>query len=212
MTHLLAHSPVTPQTGRRPTTGNSTASGFSSRTVSVNDVSSFYKDKTYYASTPDSRPSTPSAPLFPNRKATPSPPPGAKIAQDLARDNCAAKPGACGISAEALIPLPRPSKDAPAPPKQEASWWIRANLWYNTYRKFFTFVVSLNLVMIVLALSGHFHYARNYPGAMVLGNLTAAILVRNELFGRFLYLTLNTLFAKVCLFCALIHSMRLTRQ
>ena len=41
-------------------------------------------------------------------------------------------------------------------------------------------------------------YPRNYTGAFILGNLLAAILVRNELFGRFLYLFVNTLFAKVC--------------
>lgn len=32
---------------------------------------------------------------------------------------------------------------------------------------------------------------------MVLGNLYVAILIRNELFGRCLYLLVNTLFAKV---------------
>lgn len=40
-------------------------------------------------------------------------------------------------------------------------------------------------------------YPRNYTGAFILGNLLSAILVRNELFGRFLYLLVNTLFAKV---------------
>lgn len=33
---------------------------------------------------------------------------------------------------------------------------------------------------------------------MVLGNLSVAILVRNEVFGRILYLFVNTCFAKVC--------------
>jgi hypothetical protein len=32
---------------------------------------------------------------------------------------------------------------------------------------------------------------------MVLGNLLTAILVRNEVFGRFVYLLVNKLFAKV---------------
>ena len=40
-------------------------------------------------------------------------------------------------------------------------------------------------------------YPRNYTDAMVLGNLLTAILVRNELFGRFVYLLVNKLFARV---------------
>lgn len=42
------------------------------------------------------------------------------------------------------------------------------------------------------------HYPRKYTGALILGNLLAAILMRNELFGRLLYLIVNTCFAKVC--------------
>jgi hypothetical protein len=88
--------------------------------------------------------------------------------------------------------------DKPAPAKKkQASRWIRLQLWFNTYRKFFTIVMVLNLVGIVLAASGHFPYARKFTGAMVLGNLLFAILMRNELFGRLLYLVINTLFAKV---------------
>lgn len=57
--------------------------------------------------------------------------------------------------------------------------------------------MSFNLVGIGLAIAGVWHYPRNYTGAFVLGNLLVAILMRNELFGRFLYLLVNTLFAKV---------------
>ena len=53
------------------------------------------------------------------------------------------------------------------------------------------------MVGIILAASGHFPYAVKYTGAMALGNLNFAILMRNELFGRFLYLFVNTCFAKV---------------
>lgn len=63
--------------------------------------------------------------------------------------------------------------------------------------KFFTFVVTLNAIGILLAATKVWTYPRHYTGALVLGNLLTAILVRNELFGRFLYLTVNTLFAKV---------------
>ena len=60
------------------------------------------------------------------------------------------------------------------------------------------FVMTLNIVGVALAASGRFPYAHRYIGAFVLGNLSAAVLVRNELFGRILYLIINTLFAKVC--------------
>ena len=101
-------------------------------------------------------------------------------------------------------------------PKKRANRWIRYQLWYNTYRsvglfkkerlpdfanyfhrKFFTVVVCLNFVGILLAALGKWEYPRIRTGALVLGNLQMAILVRNELFGRLLYLVLNTLFAKV---------------
>lgn len=65
------------------------------------------------------------------------------------------------------------------------------------YRKFFTFVMSINITGIVLAAVGVWSYPHRYTGACVLGNLLVAILMRNELFGRLLYLIVNTLFAKV---------------
>jgi hypothetical protein len=63
--------------------------------------------------------------------------------------------------------------------------------------KFFVLVLSINLTGLVLAASGKWQYARRYSGACVLGNLLMAILMRNELFGRLLYLVVNTLFQKV---------------
>ena len=59
----------------------------------------------------------------------------------------------------------------------------------------------MNLIGMILAAGGQWTYPRRYSGASVLGNLLVAILMRNELFGRCLYLTVNTLFAKVCFFC-----------
>lgn len=64
-------------------------------------------------------------------------------------------------------------------------------------RKLFTFVFTLNMAGIGLAASGHFPYAMKWTSAMALGNLNFAILMRNELFGRLLYLLMNTCFAKV---------------
>lgn len=64
-------------------------------------------------------------------------------------------------------------------------------------RKFFVFTFTLNLVGIAIAASGHWPYARQYTSALILGNIHVSVLVRNELFGRFLYLLINTVFAKV---------------
>lgn len=75
-----------------------------------------------------------------------------------------------------------------APEKPNIKWWILFELWFNVYRRFFTFVVLFNLVGIILAAVGRFRYAENHLGALVLGNLLCAILMRNELFVRFLYL------------------------
>jgi hypothetical protein len=44
---------------------------------------------------------------------------------------------------------------------------------------------------------GRFEYATDHSGALVLGNLLCAVMMRNELFLRFLYLIANTFFAKV---------------
>lgn len=76
------------------------------------------------------------------------------------------------------------------------SRWIRFQLWFNTYRKFFTFIVIFELIGMILAGTNHFPYARKNSGAIVIGNILAAVVVRNEIFGRFLYLVVNTLFAK----------------
>jgi hypothetical protein len=77
-------------------------------------------------------------------------------------------------------------KPAPTPPK--ISRWILFELWFNTYRKFFTFVTLLNLTGIILTALGRWPYAENHLGALVLGNLLCAIMFRNELWMRFLYL------------------------
>jgi hypothetical protein len=63
--------------------------------------------------------------------------------------------------------------------------------------KFFVFICVLNLVGVVLAASGHWPYAVRYTGALILGNFHISVLVRNEIFGRFLYLFVNSCFAKV---------------
>lgn len=102
--------------------------------------------------------------------------------------------------------------------KKQTSRCIQFGLWFNTYRsvgsitplmrsyqvvehyayrKFFIFVLTVNTIGILLAGVNIWTYPRKYTGAFVVGNLFTAILMRNELFGRVLYLIVNTLFAKV---------------
>jgi hypothetical protein len=76
----------------------------------------------------------------------------------------------------------------PTPPKAKVPRWVLADLWFNTYRKFFTFIILLNLAGIIMTALGRFPYAENHLGALVLGNLLSAVLFRNELWLRFLYL------------------------
>lgn len=73
-------------------------------------------------------------------------------------------------------------------PKPKISRWILFELWFNAYRRLFTFVTLLNLTGIIMAALGRFPYAENHLGALVLGNLLCAILMRNELWMRFLYM------------------------
>ena len=99
--------------------------------------------------------------------------------------------------------------------RQEASRWIRFQLWFNTYRcdgnphpypgfvpltpsfrKLFTLVVSINITGILCAVIRKQGHPRE---CYILGNLLAAILMRSELSGRVLHLIVNTCFAKVVL-------------
>ncbi|KAH9946290.1 uncharacterized protein BXZ73DRAFT_95794 [Epithele typhae] len=80
--------------------------------------------------------------------------------------------------------------------KHKVSKVITFKLWYNTYRKLFTIAFSVNMIMFGFAVSGHWPYAVKYAGAFAVGNFNFSILMRNEIFGRILYLIVNTLFAK----------------
>ncbi|KAI0302371.1 hypothetical protein B0F90DRAFT_1816577 [Multifurca ochricompacta] len=80
--------------------------------------------------------------------------------------------------------------------KSKTTRRIRFQLWFNTYKKFFTFIVLLNLVGLILATVHVWQYPWKYTGALALGNFLTAVLMRNELFGRLLYSLVNKLFAK----------------
>ena len=94
-------------------------------------------------------------------------------------------PEATTSTAPAAAP---PPPKAVKTPKPKPSRWTLFQLWFNTYRKFFILVTAVNLTGIILAAVGRFPYAENHLGALVLGNLLCAILMRTELFLRFLYL------------------------
>ncbi|KAF8638501.1 hypothetical protein AX16_010484 [Volvariella volvacea WC 439] len=93
------------------------------------------------------------------------------------------------------LSVPRPS-GLPPMPKRKVSRLVRFTVWFNTYRKFFLISFGLNMILLALAASGHFPYGRKFAGAFVVGNFNFAILMRNEVFGRLLYLIVNTCFAK----------------
>lgn len=80
------------------------------------------------------------------------------------------------------VPVPAGKKLAKKP-----NAWLLFFLWFNTYRQFFVFITSLNLIGIILAGVGRFRYAENHLGALVLGNLLLAVMMRNELLLRILY-------------------------
>ncbi|KAM6502508.1 hypothetical protein JOM56_002485 [Amanita muscaria] len=93
------------------------------------------------------------------------------------------------VSRKFQVPAPK----APAPNSRR---WVRFQLWFNTYRKLYILTVVFNIIALLFTLSGTWTYPQQHTGAFVLGNILAAIVCRNELFGRLLYLTVNTLFAK----------------
>lgn len=78
--------------------------------------------------------------------------------------------------------------ERPAPVKPKPSRWILFRLWLNMYKQFFIFCILLNLTGMIMAGLGRFKYAENHLGSLVLGNLLSAILMRNELFLRCLYI------------------------
>ncbi|KAG9318417.1 hypothetical protein JVU11DRAFT_508 [Chiua virens] len=86
----------------------------------------------------------------------------------------------------------------PPTPKQKINItpYVHFIIWYNSYRRFFTVVFILNFIGLGFAAAGLWPYALKYPGALVVGNLNFAVLMRNEIFGRLLYMFVNTCFAK----------------
>lgn len=90
----------------------------------------------------------------------------------------------------------KPASKPPPKPKKKVSKWVMFRVWFNTYRKLFIFTLTMNMIGLGLAAAGIWNYANVYTGPIVTANINVAVLVRNEVFGRFLYLTVNTLFAK----------------
>ncbi|EAU88161.2 hypothetical protein CC1G_03833 [Coprinopsis cinerea okayama7 len=101
------------------------------------------------------------------------------------------------VTTKERVSAPPPPSSKPAPkPKRKVSKWVRWQLWFNMYRRFFVLSFGLNMIGLVLAATGRWPYAVKYNGAIVVANFNMAILMRNEVFGRLLYLFVNTCFAK----------------
>ncbi|KAF9227999.1 hypothetical protein BS17DRAFT_858071 [Gyrodon lividus] len=90
----------------------------------------------------------------------------------------------------------KPPPQPPKPQKMSISKYVIFIIWYNSYRRFFSVIFTLNFIALGFAAAGLWPYAQKYPGALVVGNLNFAVLMRNEIFGRILYLFVNTCFAK----------------
>lgn len=114
----------------------------------------------------------------------------------ISLDSDKEKKGDAVTTVKEVVATPPPAKSPPAKPKRKVSKWIRFRLWFNMYRKFFTLAFGLNMIGLILATTGHWPYGLKYNGAIVVANFNVAILMRNEVFGRLLYLIVNTLFAK----------------
>jgi hypothetical protein len=136
----------------------------------------------------------------------------------VATDNLGMESTRMLADANRSIVPPFPTRSVQKPDRRKVSRWISFQIWFNAYRcvaeinqrerplfltiissKLYILVVSINFTGMVLAVNGTWMYPRHYSGACVLGNLLMAILMRNELFGRLLYIVVNTLFAKVAL-------------
>ncbi|KAH0830509.1 hypothetical protein J3R83DRAFT_1960 [Lanmaoa asiatica] len=90
----------------------------------------------------------------------------------------------------------KPPPQPPKPQKMKITKYVHFIIWYDSYRRFFTIIFTLNFIGLGFAAAGLWPYALKYPGALVVGNLNFSVLMRNEIFGRLLYLFVNTLFAK----------------
>lgn len=91
-------------------------------------------------------------------------------------------------------------------------------VWFNTYRyvtlainkfvttqiapprRFFVFTLGVNLIGLGLAAFGIWRYGNQSSSAIITANFNVAVLMRNEIFQRIIYLAVNILFAKVCCF------------
>jgi hypothetical protein len=87
--------------------------------------------------------------------------------------------------------LAREKRERPAP-----TLGRRISEWLSFYRMFFTFVFSLNAVGIGFTLAHKWEGGRQRVATIALGNILAALLVRNEIFLRSFYAVILFLFKR----------------
>ncbi|KAF8628654.1 hypothetical protein AX15_003785 [Amanita polypyramis BW_CC] len=88
------------------------------------------------------------------------------------------------------------ANNLPTKSRKRTPKWILFKVWFNTYRKFFVLTLGMNLIGLVLAAFGVWEYGDQNSSAIVTANFNIAVLMRNEIFQRVIYLVVNTLFAK----------------
>jgi hypothetical protein len=65
--------------------------------------------------------------------------------------------------------------------------------WFTTYRQLFAVSLAVNVLLLCLAATGHFEWARENAGTMATLTFLFAVLTRNEIFMR------GVFWATVCL-------------
>ncbi|KAH9816768.1 hypothetical protein DFH28DRAFT_890589 [Melampsora americana] len=94
------------------------------------------------------------------------------------------------IKDEKIIEAPRaapPKPAAPKPPPVHLSDSVKFWTWFSPYRQILIFTIAIQLVAIMVTLSGAWIYPRTHISAMVGGNMLVAVAIRSEWVMRFLY-------------------------
>lgn len=94
------------------------------------------------------------------------------------------------VAVQMLAAVNNPSIKKPPPPantkKHKSRLWIMLldQGLFTIYKRLFAICLTLNIIALVLAATGHFPYARNKPALFSIGNILALTLSRNEIFLR----------------------------
>ncbi|WAR59712.1 hypothetical protein PtB15_11B352 [Puccinia triticina] len=65
--------------------------------------------------------------------------------------------------------------------------WTTLFTWFTPYRQLFVLIFGINLIGVIMVLSGHWGWGKNHATPLVVGNILIAIAIRSEWVLRFLY-------------------------